>query len=77
MKTIYRTEHDGVVGIIVSPDNVEPERPLVEQLQVIIGFDQDAPRLDTDEFEPRARLVVLELRNYRREEFGMDETTLS
>jgi hypothetical protein len=42
-----------------------------------IGFDQDAPRLETEEFEPRARLVVLELRNYLREEFGLDESTSS
>jgi len=69
MKVIYRVEHDGVIGVIECPDNVNPDRPLAEQLMVKIGFSADAPWLETDDFEPRARLVVLELRNYIRDNF--------
>jgi hypothetical protein len=76
MKTIYQTVHNGVVGSIVQPNEIDPNRPFAEQLQVMIGFDQEAPRLTTEEFEPRARLVVLELRNYLRDEFGLDESTI-
>jgi len=71
MKTIYETMHDGVVGRVVEPDEIDPDQPYAEQLQVMIGFDPEAPRLSTEEFEPRARLVVLELQNYLRDEYGM------
>lgn len=71
MKTIYRVEHDGAIGVIESPDGINLDKPLAEQLMVKIGVDPSAPRLDTDEFEPRARLVVLELQNYLREKFDI------
>ena len=76
MKTIYHVEHDGVVGVIESPDVIDPARPLAKQLTVKIGFSADAPWLDTEDFEPRVRLVVLELQNHLREAFGIDESTL-
>lgn len=68
MKTIYRVEHDGVVGVIESPDEINSTRPLAEQVIVKIGVIPDAPRLDTEDFEPRARLVVLELLSYLHDE---------
>jgi hypothetical protein len=71
MKIIYRVEHDGVVGVIASPDNIDPAQPLSEQLIVKIGFSPDAPPLDTADFEPRSRLVVLELLNYLHDELGI------
>jgi hypothetical protein len=61
MKIIYRVEQDGVIGVIESPDEIDSAQPLAQQLIVKIGFSRAAPRLDTDDFEPRARLVVLEL----------------
>jgi hypothetical protein len=70
MKTIYDTVHDGVVGQIVEPDDIDPDQPYADQLQVMIGVNEDGKRLSAEEFEPRARLVVLELRNYLREQFG-------
>lgn len=72
MKIIYRVERDGVVGVIESPDDIDPAQPLAEQLMVKIGFSDDGPWLDTDDFDPRARLVVLELLNYLRSEFGIE-----
>ena len=72
MKTIYHVEHDGVVGVIESPDDIDPAQPLAKQLIVKIGFSADAPWLDTDDFEPRARLVVLELLNHIHNELGLD-----
>jgi hypothetical protein len=71
MITIYRTEHDGVIGLIARPDEIDPERSLSEQLIVKIGYSPDGPWLETGDFEPRARLVVLELRNFIREELGI------
>ncbi len=71
MKTIYTTEHNGVIGMIESPDEIDPARPLAEQLRVKIGFDRAAPPLDTEDFEPRARLVVLELLSHLHEELGI------
>ncbi len=76
MKTIYETVHDGVVGEIVEPDEIDPDRPWHDQLQVRIGVNEEGKCLSTEEFEPRARLVVLELRNYLREEFGLDESSV-
>jgi hypothetical protein len=70
MKTIYRTVHDGVIGEIVEPDAIDSNRPWHEQLQVRIGVDDEGKKLSPKEFEPRARLVVLQLRNYLRDEFG-------
>ncbi len=64
MKTIYRVEHDGVIGVIESPDAISPNLPLAQQLIVKIGVEPTAPRLETEDFEPRARLVVLELLNH-------------
>ena len=72
MNIIYRVEHDGVIGVIESPDDIDPAQPLAKQLMVKIGFTGDAPCLDTEDFEPRVRLVVLELRNYLRTEFELD-----
>lgn len=72
MKTIYRVAHDGVVGVIESPDEIEPAQPLAQQLWVKIGFDKAAPPLDADDFEARVRLVVLELLNHLRDELGID-----
>jgi hypothetical protein len=71
MKIIYRVEYDGVVGVIESPDEIDPAQPLAEQLIVKIGFSQDAPPLDTADFEPRSRLVVLELLNHLHEKLGI------
>ena len=75
MNIIYRVEHDGVIGVIESPDDIDPAQPLAKQLMVKIGFSGDAPCLDTEDFEPRVRLVVLELRNYLRAEFGLEAAT--
>ena len=72
MKTIYHVEHDGVVGVIESPDVIDPAQPLAKQLVVKIGFSGDAPWLDADDFEPRARLVVLELLNHIHNELGIE-----
>lgn len=72
MKTIYTTEHDGVVGVIESPDEFDPARSLAEQLIVKIGFNPAAPRIDTEDFEPRARLVVLELLNHLHDKLGIE-----
>lgn len=72
MKTIYRVKHDGVIGVIESPDAVSPNLPLAQQLIVKIGFDPRAPRLDSEDFEPRARLVVLELLNHLHGELGIE-----
>jgi hypothetical protein len=76
MKTIYRVEHDGVVGVIESPDEIDSTQPLSKQLIVKIGFSQDAPPLDTADFEPRSRLVVLELLNYLQNELGIERTDI-
>lgn len=72
LKTIFRIEHDGVVGVIESPNEIDPARPLAQQLQVKIGFDGAAARLDAEAFEPRARLVVLKLMNHLHDELGID-----
>lgn len=72
MKIIYRVEHDGVIGVIESPDDIDPAQPLAKQLMVKIGFAGDAPWLDTDDFEPRARLVVLELLNHIQIVLGIE-----
>ena len=64
MKIIYQTAHDGVIGVIESPDDIDPDRPLAEQLTIKIGVDPQSPRISPDEFEPLARLVVLELTDY-------------
>jgi hypothetical protein len=72
MKIIYRVERDGVIGVIESPDNIDPAQPLAKQLMVKIGFSGDAPWLATDDFGPRARLVVLELLNYLHDELGIE-----
>ena len=72
MKTIYRIERDGVVGVIESPDEIDPLQPLADQLIVKIGFSPLAPRLDPDDFEPRARLVVLELLNHLHDKLGIE-----
>jgi hypothetical protein len=72
MKMIYRVEHDGVIGVIESPDEIDSARPLANQLMVKIGFSGDAPSLDTEDFEPRVGLVVLELRNFLRAEYGLE-----
>lgn len=53
-----------MIGVIESPDEIDPGRPLAEQLTVKVGVDPNAPQLSADEFEPRARLIVLELHNY-------------
>lgn len=71
MKTIYETVHDGVVGRVVESDYIHPDRPYADQLQVMLGFGPGAPRLSTEEFEPRVWLVVLELQNYLRDEYVM------
>lgn len=73
MKNIYRIEQDGVVGVIECPDHLDPDRPLAEQLQIRIGFDNRAPRIDADDFAPRAQLVMLALLNYLRDELGIDK----
>jgi hypothetical protein len=72
MKIIYHVEHDGVVGVIESPDDIDPAQPLAKQPMVKIGFSGDAPWLDTEDFEPRARLVVFELLNHLQNELGID-----
>jgi hypothetical protein len=72
MKLIYQTVHDGVIGQIIEPEGIDPSRSYAEQLQVKIGVDDDGKHLSTDEFEPRARRVVLELLNYLRDEYGME-----
>lgn len=72
MKTIYHVEHDGVVGVIESPDEIDSTRPLAEQLIVKIGFSPTAPRLGADDFEPRARLVILELLNHLHSTLGIE-----
>jgi hypothetical protein len=72
MKVIYRIERDGVIGLIESPDEIDPTRPLAEQLRVKIGFSGEASPLDSEDFKPRARLVVLELQNYIRDELGIE-----
>ena len=76
MKTIYRVEHDGVIGVIESPDEIDPDQPLAKQLIVKIGFSAEAPWLDTEDFEPRARLVVLELLNHIHDELKIDRPTV-
>jgi hypothetical protein len=38
MKIIYHVEHDGVTGVIESPDDIDPGQPLAKQLIVKIGF---------------------------------------
>lgn len=72
MKTIYRIDRDGVIGLIESPDEIDPTRPLVDQLTVKIGVTDDVPRLDPEDFKPRAQLVVLELQNYIHHELGVE-----
>lgn len=72
MKTIYRVEHDGVVGVIESPDEINSARPIAEQLIVKIGVTGEAPQLHPEDFEPRARLVVLELLNHLHNELGIE-----
>src|SRR5690242_675062 len=64
MKTIFETVHDGVIGRIVEPDDLDPGKPYAEQLEVRIGVDDSGERLSPDDFVPLARLVVLELHNY-------------
>lgn len=76
MKIIYRVEHDGVIGVIESPDKINTDRPLAKQLIVKIGFSQDAPPLDTADFEPRSRLVVLELLNYLHDDLGIERNDI-
>jgi hypothetical protein len=71
MKIIYHVEHDGVMRVIQSPDHVDPAQPLAEQLTVKIGFTCHTPRHDTEDFEPRARLAVLELLNHLHNEIGI------
>ena len=73
---IYQVDHDGVIGVIESPDEIDPLRPLAEQMQVKIGVNDSARSLHPDEFTARARLVILELRNYLRDEWGIEESTL-
>jgi hypothetical protein len=73
VKIIYHVEQNGVVGVIESPDVVDPVKPLAKQLIVKIGFSADAPWLDTADFEPRARLVVLELLNHIHNEIGIEQ----
>jgi len=68
MKIIFRVEHHGAIGVIESPVEIKSAQPLAEQLIVKIGFDPAASRLDADEFDTQARLVVLELRSYIRAE---------
>jgi hypothetical protein len=75
MTVIYQVDRDGVIGMIEAPDDSDPGRPLTEQWQVKIGVDPAGPELDADEFEAPARLVILELRNYLRDEWGMDGAT--
>jgi hypothetical protein len=75
MKTVYRTEHGGVIGVIEEPATIDPERPLDEQLIVKIGVADDGTRLDVGDFESRARLVVLELRNYIEKDLGITRRT--
>jgi hypothetical protein len=72
MKTIYETNHDGVIGVIEEPEHIDPKRPLSEQLIVKIGFDPEAGWIDTADFEPRARLVVLELLNHIENDLGIE-----
>jgi hypothetical protein len=64
MKTIYESMHDGVIGRIIEPNCLDASRPYAEQLEVRIGVDATGARLSPNEFEPLARLVVLELRDY-------------
>jgi hypothetical protein len=64
MKTIYETVHDGVVGRVVEPDELEPGKPYAEQLEVRIGVDETGARLSPDDFERLARSVVLDLHDY-------------
>jgi hypothetical protein len=42
---------------------------------VKIGFYESGRRLDPEEFGARVRLVILELKNYLRDELGIDEST--
>lgn len=74
MKIVYRVEHDGVIE---SPDEISSAQPLAKQLIVKIGFSADAPWLDTEDFDPLARLVVLELLNHIRDESGVERKTLA
>lgn len=71
VRIIYQVDHDGVIGVIESPDELDPGRRLAEQLRVKIGVDAAGRDLDADEFAGRARLVVLELLNHIRDEFGI------
>jgi hypothetical protein len=73
MKLIYQTSHDGVIGQVIEPDDMDASRPYAEQLQVKIGVDEQGKQLTSDDFEPRARLFVLELRNFLRDVFGMTD----
>ena len=73
MKTIYRVAHDGVVGVIESPDEIDPAQPLAKQLWVKIGFDKAAPPLDAEDVEAAVRLVVLELLSHLHDQIGIDE----
>jgi hypothetical protein len=70
MRTIYENVHDGVIGRIVEPDDLDPDKPYAEQLEVRIGVDDTGARISPDDFEPLARLIVLELHNYILEHFS-------
>ena len=72
MKVIYQVDHDGVIGVVESPEEIDPLRPLAEQMQVKIGVNDSGRNLHPDEFGARARLVILELLNYLRDEWGME-----
>jgi hypothetical protein len=69
---MYRVAHDGVGGVIESPEKIDPARPLAEQLRMKIGFESSAPPLDAEDFEARVRLVMLELLNHLHDELGID-----
>lgn len=75
MKVIFQVDHDGVIGVVESPEEVDPLRPLAEQMQVKIGVNESGRRLDPEGFGARARLVIPELKNYLRDELGIDEST--
>lgn len=72
MKIIHRVEHDGVIGVIESSGEIDPAQPLAKQLIVKIVFSADAPWLDTEDFEPRSRLLVLELLNHINNDLGIE-----
>jgi hypothetical protein len=72
VRTIYCVAHDGVVGVIESPEKIDPARPLGPQLRVKIGFQSGAPPLDAEDFKARVRLVILELLNHLHDELGVD-----